>query len=253
MGVRTSGGPRCKTHHVVEGLGGTSRLPFKVGLWTHTDLSGGAFWPESRRGSSRGDEDMPRRSPEVARDASNLDPRSSLIRSSNLDPGTSILIESSILLDPPSWILLDPRSSSILDPLRGAQKKPALEPRPSLLEPREPHDDVNITTRRSARIPWIGAGPPSLGRGARQGRHQMRRQGSPAPILEIRADLQRFMVMSFCFLLSIPSHPLAMVARTWPGSPNVSSKVLFGKLPEQIPVSHPAATRAGRVKIGSKK
>ena len=34
---------------------------------------------------------------------------------------------------------------------------------------REPNGDINITTRRSARISWIRAGPPSLARGARQG------------------------------------------------------------------------------------
>ena len=35
---------------------------------------------------------------------------------------------------------------------------------------------INITFRRSARVSWIGAGPPSLARGARQGRRRRRRQ-----------------------------------------------------------------------------
>ena len=49
--------------------------------------------------------------------------------------------------------------------------------------------------RMSAQISWVGAGPPSLARGARQERRQRRRHSGPAPPKEIRADLRKFMFM----------------------------------------------------------
>ena len=51
------------------------------------------------------------------------------------------------------------------------------------------------------------AGPPSLARGARQGRRRRRRQGGPAPIQEIRADLRKFMFLVFCSSLPPSSIP----------------------------------------------
>ena len=67
----------------------------------------------------------------------------------------------------------------------------------------------HINFRRSARICWVGDGPPSLARGGRQGRRRRRRQGGPAPIQEIRADLRKFMFMAF-FSFSIKERPLAL-------------------------------------------
>ena len=41
----------------------------------------------------------------------------------------------------------------------------------------EKKNDINIICRKSARFSWIGAGPPALARGARQGRCGRRRHG----------------------------------------------------------------------------
>eukprot|EP00959_Pyramimonas_sp_CCMP1952_P173625 3628090-Pyramimonas_sp.AAC.1 len=43
----------------------------------------------------------------------------------------------------------------------------------------------------------ICAGPPSLARGARQGRCWWRRQGGPAPIQEIRVERRKFVSAQF--------------------------------------------------------
>ena len=67
---------------------------------------------------------------------------------------------------------------------------------------------ISINFRRSARISWIGAGPPSLAHGARQGRRRRRRQGCPAPIQEIRADLKKFIIfVAFVFSSSTDVKP----------------------------------------------
>ena len=58
-------------------------------------------------------------------------------------------------------------------------------------------DAININFPRSARISWIGAGPPFLCARSAPGAAPEEPPGGPTPIQEIRANLRKFMFMAF--------------------------------------------------------
>ena len=69
----------------------------------------------------------------------------------------------------------------------------------------------------------------------------------------IKQEFEKWGVRVLTSQKSVKMYELCPEQHVFTWSPNVSSKVLFGKLPGHIPVSHPAATRPTSVKIGRKK
>ena len=81
---------------------------------------------------------------------------------------------------------------------------------------------ININFRRSARISWIGARPPWWRLWRSPWRAPRAREGGPAPIREIRADLRKLMFMAFVLFLMTAAVPnvLDMLLRTLPSAKN---------------------------------
>ena len=69
----------------------------------------------------------------------------------------------------------------------------------------------------------------------------------------IKQEFEKWGVRVLTSQKSVKMYELCPKQHVFTWSPNVSSKVLFGKLPGHILVSHPAATRPTSVKIGRKK